>query len=307
MDFFRHNYDTSTDYLNRWTSDFDNMGFVQYDGTSLLDLADPSARPPMMKWKYESLTNPNETTGYGQVFFSNHSAGGNAYLQFYQVYGRTVNYDWSKEDSSSSVVFFIPLKNKGFLYRLQTKNTLTTVQPFRKFLYPKEITGNTKGGSRDWVEFIGFQSNVSSISPYSYITLGHTIGYQQKNSDTGTNNRQYYEDLQEFPTQNYSSYDYYHRIWIDGVTRYLNFIDGANMYSPKEGPTNQGEWKPLLTVDVNQNVCTLMHVPYDNTYLDNIYLLVTAPQEDMDSKFFSFGGRNFLNLGTNIVVELPAN
>lgn len=304
MDFFRHNYDSSDDYYNRWISDFDNMGFVKYDGTSLLDLTDPS-QYPMMKWKYESLT---DYSAYGHPFFANKGTGGWSYFHLYQKYSDGTTFDWSTESPvTSTVVFFIPLKNKGFLYRLQTKNTLTTVQPFRKFLYPEKITSSTSGGSRDWAEFIGFQSNVSSISPYSYITLGPQIGYQQKSSSQAANNRQYYEDLQEFPTQSYSSQNYYHRIWIDGITRYLEFIDGANMYSPKEGPTTQGEWKPLLTVDINQNVCTLMHVPYDNTYLDNIYLLVTAPQEDMDSKFFSFGGRNFLNLGTNIVVELPAN
>ena len=298
MDFFRHNYSTETDYFNRWTSDFDNMGFVQYDGTSLLDLSDPS-QYPYMKWKYESLTN-YET--YGHPFFKNHGSGGAAFLQFYQYYGGSNYYNWSEVVAYiygvSNVVFFIPLKNKGFLYRLQTKDDSTIIQPFLPFLSPTIGTG-----SRHWAEFIGFQSNISSISPYSYITLAAEVSYQQ----TENSNIQYYEDLQKFPTASNSS-NYNHRIWIDGTTRYLNFIDGANKYISKEGGiASNSTWKPLLTVDVNQNVCTLMHVPYDNTYLDNIYLLVTAPQEDMDSKFFSFGGRNFLNLGTNIVVELPAN
>ena len=66
--------------------------------------------------------------------------------------------------------------------------------------------------------------------------------------------------------------------------------------------------KPYDTVDVNQNVCTLIRMPYRNTFYDNIYLISTAPNDKLlEGQFFSFNGRNFLCVYQNLVVELPNN
>lgn len=61
----------------------------------------------------------------------------------------------------------------------------------------------------------------------------------------------------------------------------------------------------MVRTNINENICTLMQMPYNSYFLDNIFLMSTAPQQLKDCSFFSFGGRNFFNIIDNIVVELP--
>ena len=56
--------------------------------------------------------------------------------------------------------------------------------------------------------------------------------------------------------------------------------------------------------NINQNVCSLIKMPYNTGYIDGIYLLATSPQPLKECTFFSFNGRNFLNLLANLVIEL---
>ena len=60
-------------------------------------------------------------------------------------------------------------------------------------------------------------------------------------------------------------------------------------------------------VDVNSNVCVLTKIPYNNGFCDNMFAMTTAPQEIFPARFFSFGGRNFMNVWDNLVLELPNN
>ena len=78
-------------------------------------------------------------------------------------------------------------------------------------------------------------------------------------------------------------------------------------------------------VDVKQNVCTMIKVPYENSFLSNLFLITTAPVQGrvnadrngwdyypcdstgLENKFFSFNGRNFYGIYANLAVELPAN
>ena len=61
-----------------------------------------------------------------------------------------------------------------------------------------------------------------------------------------------------------------------------------------------------IYTNVNPNVCALIKMPFDTGYIDNLYLLATAPKALTDATFFSFNGRNFLNVFDNYVVELPS-
>lgn len=320
MDFFRHWYSTQDEWINEAYPDLSNMGFVYADGTSLLDPSRPTDHYDWIKWRFEpssDTTSAGWDTRYGYTYMTplygssipiltNKNYGGLQFPATHSFYGHPDN------TTTGKVIFFIPLKNKGFLYKTSDADTNLTIQPFRKYQEPEHVTGINIW--RGWAAWIGFQSNVSNLTPYSYLAIS-SLSAIQRNSNNS--NFQRYEDLTTLPvswyhstkTSNTPKYDY-HKLWIDGITRHIPFLDGANCYSDFTYPNNPAQscwWKPMLTVDVNQNVCTLMHVPYDNTYLDNIYLLVTAPQEDMDNKFFSFSGRNFLNVMGNIVVELPAN
>jgi len=63
-------------------------------------------------------------------------------------------------------------------------------------------------------------------------------------------------------------------------------------------------------MDFNPNVCVLTKYPYDNGFIDNLYMMTTCPNsyeqgQTTQGDFFSFNGRNFINIFGNMVIELP--
>ena len=62
------------------------------------------------------------------------------------------------------------------------------------------------------------------------------------------------------------------------------------------------------TVSYNANVCTLAKIPYNSTYVNGMYLCTTSPfQDGVSGKTFSFGGRTFIGMYNNLVLEMPNN
>lgn len=57
--------------------------------------------------------------------------------------------------------------------------------------------------------------------------------------------------------------------------------------------------------NLNQNVCVLIKMPRDNGYLENVYFMSTAPSNFRSGGIFSFAGRTFINVYSNVVLELP--
>ena len=78
-------------------------------------------------------------------------------------------------------------------------------------------------------------------------------------------------------------------------------------YKNTNNNPNPPAYNELTYTNVNENVCSMIKMPYDNGYIDGVYLLTTAPQQLEDATFFSFDGRNFLNVFDNYVVELPSS
>ena len=71
--------------------------------------------------------------------------------------------------------------------------------------------------------------------------------------------------------------------------------------------TSTTSYNELTYTDINNNVCSLVKMPYDTGYIDGLYLMTTSPQQLEDCTFFSFDGRNFLNVFENYVLELPSS
>lgn len=71
--------------------------------------------------------------------------------------------------------------------------------------------------------------------------------------------------------------------------------------------TSTTSYNELTYTNINNNVCSLIKMPYDTGYIDGLYLMTTAPQQLEDCTFFSFDGRNFLNVFENYVLELPSS
>ena len=104
--------------------------------------------------------------------------------------------------------------------------------------------------------------------------------------------------------------------WTLGTASYATFDFGNGIISPcKISGSWTGNYISGVTTslnpvsaytNINQNVCSLIKMPLDSGYVENFYLLATAPQNIEPGTFFSFGGRNFLNIFGNYVVELPS-
>jgi hypothetical protein len=81
-----------------------------------------------------------------------------------------------------------------------------------------------------------------------------------------------------------------------------------------------------IKTDYKANVCTLIKYPYESGFLNNLFIITTVPQlgctwdftnntwtpnnnaaYGLSNKFFSFGGRNFYGIDSNLAVELPAD
>lgn len=66
--------------------------------------------------------------------------------------------------------------------------------------------------------------------------------------------------------------------------------------------------RELEYTNVQANNCVLIKYPYEDRFLDGIYICSTAPTaECLEGKFFSFNSRNFLGVHKNLVVELTSN
>ena len=245
-------------------------------------------------------------------------------------------------DNDSSFIQQIPIR-----YNLDTKNQVYQNLPLRKtqgetdkseffdYCYTHLSNGSNEHPSvtsnYDWINwnlplhliFIplknnGFYLNMcqdphSDYIPSSYTTLPILHPYGQRNYTWGS----FYLNLIGLsPSKQINNWVYlYFANWyyIDnssyGNTNYIDFGDSRTItclffsnISPYSALTNVTQY-----ININQNICSLIRMPYDTEYVNNLYLLVTAPGQVKPGTFFSFGGRNFLNIISNYVVELPSD
>jgi hypothetical protein len=131
-----------------------------------------------------------------------------------------------------------------------------------------------------------FQNNINGVDTYA-----------------GLRSVIYYYDNRVFQSNPVKEGDYKCSYNPEGVLKFLNRRD-------KDYPDSDWETdviNPCQYNNVNQNICTLIRVPQDNTFLDGLFLCTTYPYDQIEGKVFSFNGRTFLGFYENFVVELPAN
>ena len=149
--------------------------------------------------------------------------------------------------------------------------------------------------------------------PSSYTTLPVLHPYGQQDSLFGS----FYLNLIGLsPSKQINNWVYlYFANWYHinntahGNTNYIDFGDGKTITCPFFSDISSYSTLTNVTqyININQNICSLIRMPYDTEYVNNLYLLVTAPGQVKPGTFFSFGGRNFLNVISNYVVELPSD
>lgn len=273
MQFFRKMYPTSQQFSTEIIEDLCSLGF-----NSAIDNSDFPKEPygeAWLKWKNEALL----TTDQYKT------------LRFLKPLGYTIRACNSGVDAPEqygfwgnlSGFFFIPLMNNSFFMRGYQENNSTVTIPYfhniLELLQTLAVTPSPEHPVTSLWTYMGLQTtNLSNYSPYLYFIYNGNLG---------------------------------------GRTAFQCIIDRDSSFLPDgfdhywlQSPDNTGGvyyYSPLTSVSVSASTCVLTKVPYQNAYIDGLYYIVVSPQESVDGKFFSFGGRNFLGAGRNLVVELPSN
>jgi hypothetical protein len=316
MDFYRHRYADKDDFFSDIIDNLNNWGFRSFDNSPVTQIPNSSEGDfYLVKWKYDALYNSDKTASgmanlYPYRIFKNTTGSGKMGLTFY-FFGRSCEIQ-----TNTLALFFIPLKNKGFLLRLMASPYTMTpefkpyFEHFRVNPYSSPGIYKCAPGTGDTqylgFNYIGLFSNNNINNPMNYFIMG------------GKPLTKYYKNgLENPPIWSYDPGSSENdtalmRFIINSqIFNYPNFIDnGYILYEGTKRPStvgDEGVLPPLETVDINQNVCTLIRAPHDNSYIDGLYLITTSPMESVDGKVFSFGGRNFLGVCRNLVVELPAD
>lgn len=278
MDFYRNTIyysQINDDYMSYIYSQFNNFGFCRRDGSELYWQGNPadgtSDDKICFRWKKDT-TNKN--------YFKYGKENGPAYSS-------TLEFDWNNGSNyeqfityrndwfdGSRTIIFIPLKNNNFI--LQQFN-------FRENITPSFVTLNQASKiyqdgyeAQNGKTIISFQNLSSYIFPFCYIKHRYwgRGGYLQT-------------PYQSFILQNVENFDlnkFCNKYWSSSTDLTIHSYN-----------------------NINQNICTLVRVPYENTFFDGLYLCTTYPCDQIEGKVFSFNGRSFLGVYENFVVELPAN
>ena len=272
MEFFRQsmNYSEYTEnFMNIMFNNFSNFGFVRRNGDDL-------------SWRGYAPADSNPDDYYG-FRWQYDTANKTVFSYYASTDGRenssladknneiaTVYTTGSNYGHPNSSIIFIPLKNRNFLiqnYYCADSNKITPM-----LITPNNYTGAFPAAGvndRYGGSIISFNNLTDFLNPF-----------------------------------------YYFRCLFDragGVTTTKTFIIRGGE------TTNTGSLFDFISTpshkfyNVNNNVCTLTRVPFENTFLDGLFLATTYPIQSIEGKVFSFGGRNFLGVYENLVVELPSN
>lgn len=338
MYFWRHGWS-----INDWYNQpnilyyFKNFGFINSDNTEIDDtqngtqnLVHNYTSSAKIKWKYDTYANstfnnivvnwntlrPND--GWGEA--ENSGVTG---MDFYGHNGR-YNLTAMRSYGDSMITgtyqtyktFFIPLKNNGFFFNERNYGQDNSGYQIDndKSQIPKLWTTGT-GYEENYEKTAGRQLNFNTIG--SYTSCVNILGIPVMNDIIG--NDFIYLILSKYK---YGGNNGTGKSWI----KIIDSVNDNNLTLREPIPdfsqynqiieNNIGTKAQQATADtfyqshinLARNVCTLVKFPYGNTFLNNLYIMTTAPTTITDeASFFTINNRNFMKVFENIVVELPSN
>ena len=298
MNFYRHRLEDSvgTDFRNIMPANLDSWGFCLVDGSPITSVNEIIGTKTWncFKWKYDSTSTAN--TFYHTLKCDN--ATNNPGFFIYN------GVQYAMGAVQANTFFFIPLKNKGFILRSELSDTLSSTPIFHSSKYYRQ-KGWNYSESYPMNTIVGlFNNNLSN--PMIYLQIGKQVPKVLLDPETL---------IPYYAYDSSSNYPDYRFDFIVGnsLIKFPNFIEDFHCYgigdtnhSPNYVATEYNFTENKYTNTI-QNVCTLIRAPYENQYLDNLYIVTTKPCDLIDGKVFSFDGRNFLGIYDNLAVELPAN
>ena len=299
MNFYRHRLedDVGTDFSNIMPANLDSWGFCLINNnpiTSVDEFVGGTESTNCFKWRYDLTSTPNDlyhalkSSGIGKPGFFIYNGA-----------------KYAMGSVNADTFFFIPLKNKGFILRSELSDTLSSTPIFHSSKYYRQ-KGWNYSENYPMNTIVGlFNNNLSN--PMIYLQIGPNVPKVLLDPETLIPYYTYDSTSQSYPTYRFDFIVGYNLI------KFPNFIEDFHCYgigdtdhSPNYTATEYNFTENKYTNTI-QNVCTLIRAPYENQYLDNLYIVTTKPCDSIDGKVFSFDGRNFLGIYDNLAVELPAN
>lgn len=265
---------------NTFLKTLSSNGFTQLDGSAIPGdtttgpISSPSTTNDFyFRWGYDKALLHNNGSSYrlrydvSSLFVWISIQCSKQYGSYYDLY----RIDYRTMNSCYLGYYFIPLKNRGFVF------------------------GITRYGTNS-----GYYFNPSQPLPIFPYMLAY---YKSTAEEYSAGSFGFYNNIT-------NKFNYYYQDWyansniLDGNDG--SYIGGAMVDS--NGTTY---------TDVKNNVCTLIKYPYQDGFLNNLFIISTAPErtrwdvwkdtQGLTGKFFSFGGRNFFCPVYNLAVELPAS
>lgn len=282
MNFYRHIFKNADEFITDIPNNLNQWGFCKADGSSIQSYNDFDSRGTrMIKWRYDTITTLN-TSAYQGIYaykFNNNF-----------IPGLYLNNEGMKVLNGANILFFIPLRNKGFILRSEQTNIITLTPKFKSHDY--YIMNSTENSNQGINTIIGlFNNNIANNM--IYLSIGPFTPYIVFNSDM---------------TQKEKHNDGYVNLIADNkIFEPIPFAENPYRYRITTDPANTYYKHDLKFTNTIENTCTLLRAPYENQYLDGLYIVTTKPCDSIDGKVFSFDGRNFLGIYDNLAVELPVN
>lgn len=291
MELFRHFYTTSewqtSSFFQQKLNDF---GFSDLDGSLINAEWDDAS----FAFKYKAdasgqmnLIASTSSTWRGVNF--NIKLSDNNIYRFYDDGSSSGRY------GAPTTIVFIPLINNGFYLNVRTVGGTANFNVEDRTNDNRDKTFNIDTptpnlnvrvyGTTEITDAGAGVINLIGLPPCSGNPFNWTYILYTRNA--------YFHDNTESSSYTHSLIDY-------GQGRVLDLPFRSNYVRMDQHTSHNAS----TYTNINANTCSLIKTPYDNGYIDNLYLLATAPQELSDATFFSFNGRNFLNVFDNYVVEL---
>ena len=313
MEIFRHYYtEAELNTNNFFKQHMNNFGFCNLDGSKInYAMPNTSSTGTTTSIRYKLDTKKQTYLYYDENRGDRYSLNGwthelsdigvrlsNNEVK-YATYQQKIDVS---EHTSAATVIFLPLKNNGFLLNIRSL-TLQYVS----------FTPNPSNSSND-IRDKGFLINTPTPSLNVKIYGQNPMYVHSVGNNTGVfnliglppckANANWTYILYTSATMGDSSHSNYNYKLIDyGDGKVLDLPFVSNFI--REYNSSTPAYNELTYTNVNNNICSMIKLPYDNGYIDGVYLLTTAPQQLEDATFFSFDGRNFLNVFDNYVLELP--
>lgn len=253
-------------------------GFVQRDGSDITQVHQN------VRWKYDTdnkiYFEYKETSDWTRWWSLTWQYGFSQW-DIRELMSNTISYS----NIAHITEFFIPLKNKGFIF--MNYHTLENAYGFTPTPPLHTIASFPDTGSTD-------KSVTNTTCIFNNVTNKYNYMYGNR-------------------AGNDSPWSY---TWLSFHIA-DQIVDEHKLPLVEQG-TGRGSWGSFGNyTDVKQNICTLIKYPYNNGFISNLFLITTAPRYGgsttgasacgLDNKFFSFNGRNFYGVYSNLAVELPAN